>query len=363
MSPKTIKTLLHRHVQESPVSKGLVRYLKEEAGLKNMKDSLVVNTSSSLALIGEVLRNGYSERGLQSIINLARINDIRHINKFFESVNESLEPGGYFAGTVEPTHLREKRKLPGIPAPFKKTYLFFDYLLNRVWPKLPWFRRFYFFLTRGRNRVVSEMETYGRLYSCGFRLVHFREMDGMLQFIARKVKAPEYNKQATYGPIIKLRRVGKNGKLVNVYKLRTMSPYSEYVQQLIYEWNGVGNGNGAKFTDDPRITAVGRFMRRYWLDELPMLYNLARGDLKLFGVRPISPHYFSLYPQEFQEFRKKFKPGLIPPVYVEIPKTVEDAVDIERRYLEAYEKSPFRTDLQYTFKALYNIFFKRTRSN
>jgi lipopolysaccharide/colanic/teichoic acid biosynthesis glycosyltransferase len=103
-------------------------------------------------------------------------------------------------------------------------------------------------------------------------------------------------------------------------------------------------------------------MRKYWIDELPMLYNLLRGDLKLFGVRPISKHYFSLYPTEFQEFRKNFKPGLVPPVYVEIPKTLQDTVEIERRYLKAYEHRPFLTDIQYLFKAFYNIFIKRVRS-
>lgn len=363
MSFKTNEKILHRQAQEGSVSKGLVRFLKEEAGLDNMKDSIVVDTCSSLTLIGETLRKGYSDEDLRCIINLSRINDIRHINKFFETVNESLEPGGYFAGTAETSQQREERIRTRVPAYLTKIYLLLDYLLMRVWPKLPWFKRIYFFLTKGRNRVISEMETYGRLYSCGFKLVQSRKMDGMLHFIVQKVKSPDYNRSASYGPLIKLKRVGKGGKLVKVYKFRTMSPYSEYVQQLIYEWNGVGNGNGAKFTDDPRITAIGRLMRKFWIDEIPMLFNLLRGDLKLFGVRPLSPHYFSLYPEEFQEYRKKFKPGLIPPVYVEIPKTVEDAVDIERRYLEAYEKRPFKTDLQYTCKALYNIFIKKTRSN
>ena len=361
MSPKTATNILHRNVQESPTSAGLARFLKEGAGLENLKNSMMVNTRSPLVLIGDILRHGYSETGPNCLINLARINDFRHINKFFESVNENIEQGGYFVGSVEPSHLREKRISAGIPALFKKPFLFSDFLLHRVWPKLPYLKRLYFFITKGRNRVLSEMETYGRLYSCGFKLVTSKEMDGMIHFIAQKVKSPDYNRDATYGPLIKLRRVGKGGKLLKVYKLRTMSPYSEYVQQLIYEMNGVGDG--AKFKDDPRVTAVGKFMRKYWIDELPMLFNLLRGDLKVFGVRPISPHYFSLYPQDFQEYRRKFKPGLIPPVYVEIPKTVEDTVDIERRYLQAYEKNPILTDIRYTYRAITNILFRKTRSH
>lgn len=296
----------------------------------------------------------------EGIINLHRLNDIRYVNKFLESANRHLQQGGYLLGCVETSEHRKEKIMGGYPRPANKILYGFDYLFKRVWPKLPLLRRSYFFLTRGRNRVISEMETYGRLYSCGFRLVDSVEADGKLYFLAEKTGEPDYNTEATYGPFIKLRRVGKNGKIVKVYKLRTMAPYSEYVQQFIYERNGLGTG--AKFKDDPRITSMGHFMRKYWLDELPMLYNLIRGDVKFFGVRPISKHYFSLYPEEFQEFRKKFKPGLIPPVYVEIPKCIEDTIDIERRYLQAYEKQPFLTDLRYTVRAFYNIFIKMVRS-
>lgn len=301
-----------------------------------------------------------SESGAPCLVNLTRLNDIRYINKFLEAVNESLPVGGILVGNVETSQQRQQRLKSRIPGPFKKIFLFFDYMLVRVWPKLPYLKKLYFGLTKGRNRVISEMETYGRLYSCGFTLAKSEEIGGKLHFIAEKAKEPDYNTEATYGPIIKLRRVGKGGKLLKVYKFRTMSPYSEYVQGLIYEWNGLGSG--AKFKDDPRITPLGKFMRKYWIDELPMLWNLVRGDLKIFGVRPISPHYFGLYPPEFQEYRRKFKPGLIPPVYVEIPNSVEDTVDIERRYLQAYERNPLKTDISYTYRAIYNILIRKTRS-
>lgn len=297
------------------------------------------------------------------VVNMQRINDIRYVNKFFESVNEHLAQGGYFVGCVTPLHYRREQLLGRYPRPLNKIYYTGDYLVHRVWPKLPHLRRLYFALTKGRGRVISEMETYGRLFSCGFRFVDSREINGMLYFVVEKEKAPDYNEEATYGPFISLKRVGKGGKIVKVYKMRTMAPYSEYVQKFIFERNGAGGiGTGSKFNNDPRITTVGRFMRKYWIDELPMLYNLLRGDLKLFGVRPISQHYFSLYPEDFQEYRKKFKPGLVPPVYVEIPKSLEDTVAIERRYLEAYERNPLWTDIRYLSIALYNIFIKRVRS-
>lgn len=297
------------------------------------------------------------------IMNAQRLNDIRYINKFFESVNQHLPEGGCLVGCVEISQRRKERLLAQYPRPLNKVVYTLDYMMRRVWPKLPYLRRAYFALTKGRGRVISEMETYGRLYSCGFRLLDSFELDGKLYFAAEKVGEPDYNPEATYGPFIKLRRVGKGGKIVKVYKMRTMSPYSEYVQEFIYERNGAGGiGTGSKFNNDPRITTVGKFMRKYWIDELPMLYNLIRGDLKIFGVRPISKHYFSLYPADFQEYRKNFKPGLVPPVYVEIPKSLEDTVAIERRYLEAYERQPLLTDIRYLSIALYNIFIKRVRS-
>ena len=297
------------------------------------------------------------------IVNKQRLNDIRYVNKFLESVNEQLPVGGYFVGCVQTLQQGKDRLYARYPRPLNTLIYCFYFLYKRLWPKLPYLRRAYFALTDGQNRVMSEMESYGRLYSCGFQLLDSVEIEDKLYFVAEKTGKPDYNTEATYGPFIILRRVGKNGKALKVYKLRTMAPYSEYVQEFIYERNGLsGLANGSKFVDDPRITTLGRFCRRYWIDELPMLYNLLRGDLKIFGVRPISKHYFSLYPEDFQKYRSKFKPGLVPPVYVELPKSLEDTVEIERRYLQKYEKAPFRTDISYLFKALYNIFIKRVRS-
>lgn len=296
-----------------------------------------------------------------AIVEPERLNDKRYINKYLESVNKQLQAGERLAGCVETAAERKARILERYPSPFNKLIYAADYLVRRVWPKLPGLRKIYFALTKGKNRVISEMETYGRLYACGFKLVDSAETGGLLYFVAEKTGEPAYNMEATYGPLIKLKRVGKNGKMFKVYKFRTMSPYSEYIQQFIYERNGYDGGDN--FANDTRITTVGKFMRKYWIDELPMLWNLLNGDLKLFGVRPVSAHYLSLFPKEFQEYRKRFKPGLIPPVYVEVPTTFDEIWQIEQRYLEAYDKAPLRTDISYLFRGIYSILFKRVRSS
>lgn len=105
------------------------------------------------------------------------------------------------------------------------------------------------------------------------------------------------------------------------------------------------------------------FLRKFWLDELPMLYNFLKGDVKLVGVRPLSQHYFSLYPEDFQKKRINYKPGLIPPFYSDLPKTLEDIIESEKLYLQKYDKKPFITDLKYFFKAVFNIILKKVHSN
>ncbi len=302
-----------------------------------------------------------TEKVYLKIVNLKRINDIRFINKFFESVNRKLIDGGFFIGCVETKEQRKTRLLKKYPPILNRIYYFFDYIVKRVFPKFKLTKRIYFFLTRGENRVVSKAETFGRLYSCGFKIVNEREIHGWLYYIARKTREPFYDMEPTYGPFVKLHRVGKNGKIINVYKLRTMHPYAEYLQKYIYDKSKLQEGG--KFKDDFRITTAGKIFRKFWIDELPMLINLLRGDLKIVGVRPLSKHYFSLYSKELQEKRTKTKPGLIPPFYVDLPKTLDEIQASEMKYLDSYLKRPFLTDWRYFWKAIWNIIFRKARSS
>ena len=104
-------------------------------------------------------------------------------------------------------------------------------------------------------------------------------------------------------------------------------------------------------------------MRKFWLDELPMIINLLKGDMKIVGVRPLSKQYFNLYSDEMKEKRLRYKPGLVPPFYVDMPKTLEEIMESENRYLDAYSKNPVWVDIRYFFMAFYNIIFRRARSN
>ena len=295
-----------------------------------------------------------------NIVNIKRINDVRWINKFFETINSKISIGGYYVSSVETYTTRKKRVLRRLIKPFNWLHYSIDIFFTRILPKVPFTKRIYFYVTKGHGRVLSRAETFGRLYSCGFEIVDEKFIGDELYFAARKIKEPVFDTNPTYGPIIRLKRHGKDGKLFNVYKLRTMHAYSEYLQAYVYEHNNLQEGG--KFKDDFRITTEGRFFRKFWLDELPMFINVFKGNMKIVGVRPLSSHYFSLYTEELRKKRIKYKPGLIPPFYVDLPKTLEEIMESEMRYLEFYDRHPIRTDISYFCKAFYNIFIKRVRS-
>jgi len=290
-----------------------------------------------------------------------RLNDIGYVNKYLEKLNQELNNGDIIEVFVETKNQRKSRLLSKYIFPINYIYYTLDFLLKRIFPKWKLTYKIYFRLTKGRNRVFSMPEALGRLISCGFEIVDFEPVYGHTRIRARKVGLPAYNNNPTYGLFISLNRVGLNKRKFKVYKLRTMHPFAEYLQSYLYEKNKLQEGG--KIADDIRVTSYGRFFRRLWLDELPMLWNLFNGDLKLVGVRPLSEHFFNLYPVDMQELRTRTKPGLVPPFYADLPKSLDEVIESERRYLTAYFSSPLTTDWRYFWKAFTNIVFKKARSN
>ena len=84
--------------------------------------------------------------------------------------------------------------------------------------------------------------------------------------------------------------------------------------------------------------------------------------MKLVGIRPLSRQYFELYNKDVRERRIKYKPGLIPPFYADIPQDLESIQASEIKYLNYYDKHPFLTDFRYFWKSLWNILFRHARS-
>ncbi len=318
------------------------------------KNTEVLKTDDpfNLELLGEEER--------RALIDLDRLNDIRHPNSFLRKLNQKLPLEGSYIGCVETLEDRKARLLKKYPPLLDRCYYFLDFVFRRVFPKLPLTDRFQSFVTADRNRPMSKAEALGRLVYAGFRIESTEAIAGRLFFLARKVSAPMEGKAPSPGLLIGIPRVGKDRRMITIYKFRTMHPYAELLQDYVYRNNDLAEGG--KFRNDFRITSWGRFMRKLWIDEWPMFYHLLRGDMKLVGVRPLSQQYFDLYSEELKELRTRFKPGLLPPFYADMPKTLEEIMDSEKRYLEAYQKAPLRTDIRYFFMALKNILFRKART-
>ena len=301
------------------------------------------------------------DRSTRLFINLHKVNDIRWINRYFLEVYDVLLNGGYFVGKVHTISTHRKWFFKKYPKYFAEILYFIEFIFHRISPKLPIIKRIYFSLTKGKNRMISKAELLGRLNFCGFKIIAEKEIEGRLCFIVQKVKTPSIDESPSYSPLVKFKRVGQNGQILHVYKFRTMHPYSEYLQEYIYETNGTQK-SGDKFLNDFRITFWGKYLRKLWIDELPMIYNLIAGDIKLVGVRPLSQQKYNIYKVALQKRRIKHKPGLIPPFYADLPETFEGLMESENKYIDLYEKQPLRTDIRYFFKALYNIIVKNARS-
>ncbi len=318
--------------------------------------------AQTLVLNSEVLFNisGIEPSSQQMFIHLHKLNDFRRINQYIIKVNSNLVQGGVFVCCGETTNQRKNRFFKTY-TPYLGIFIYaFDFIFRRIVPKLPILQGWYFALTEGKNRALSETEMIGRFYFAGFELISKQEIGGLMYFILKKIKQPSQDTNPSYGPLIRLKRIGRDRKIIYINKLRTMHPYSEYLQDYVYKVSNLQEGG--KFKRDFRITSWGRVFRTLWIDELPQLISFLKGEVDLVGVRALSEHYFDLYPPDLQEFRCQFKPGLVPPFYADMPKTFEEILASEKRYLERKQQKPFATDWTYFWKAIWNILFKHARS-
>jgi len=110
------------------------------------------------------------------------------------------------------------------------------------------------------------------------------------------------------GAIFRQRRGGRDGKLFWLYKFRTKCPDAEGQLKELLSQNQM-DGPVFKIKGDPRITRVGRFLRKTSLDELPQLLNVLQGDMSIVGPRPALPREVELY-SDYQRQRLYVTPGL-----------------------------------------------------
>ena len=126
--------------------------------------------------------------------------------------------------------------------------------------------------------------------------------------IAFIIFAPIIKKQSP-GPIFfSQTRVGKNGRQFKIYKFRSMYTDAEERKKELMEQNKM-QGLMFKMDDDPRIFPIGKFMRKFSIDELPQFWNVLRGDMSLVGTRPPTLDEFEQY-EAHHRARLGNKPGL-----------------------------------------------------
>lgn len=137
------------------------------------------------------------------------------------------------------------------------------------------------------------------------------------------------------GPIFCQDRVGRDGKIFKFYKFRSMVPNAEAKLHEVLEQNEM-DGPVFKMKNDPRITRVGRFIRKTSIDELPQLMNILKGDMSIVGPRPALPREVAEY-GEYEMQRLYVTPGLtcywqIQPNRNEL--TFDEWMDLDLKYIQ-----------------------------
>ena len=154
-------------------------------------------------------------------------------------------------------------------------------------------------------------------------------------------------------PIFVQERTGKNSKPFKMLKFRSMKLHAEKERNDLLSQNEA-DGPIFKISDDPRVTKVGRFIRKTSIDELPQLLNILKGDMSIIGPRPL-PTYEQAACNEYQQQRLLVKPGLS--CYTALDKKSEEDFDywieLDMKYIR--ERS-FLTDIKIIFRTIGVVF-------
>lgn len=175
-------------------------------------------------------------------------------------------------------------------------------------------------------------------------------MFGLLLLSPLLVFISFFIKMETKGPIIfKQERLGINGRVFKIYKFRSM--------KIDAEKDNVGLFN---YADDPRVTKVGKFIRKTSIDELPQLFNVLIGDMSLVGPRPAVTYELGDFDTLNKRFKKRFMvlPGITGLAQVsgrnEIP--WDQKVDYDNKYIDLFKKYGVFIDINIIFRTVINIF-------
>ncbi len=173
------------------------------------------------------------------------------------------------------------------------------------------------FATSRTERFDGElMVTFATGDAIGWRLIPKRALDIAISFVGLLALLPVFLivslliKFYTPGPVFFIQdRVGFNKRRFKLYKFRTMIQGAEQKIKELEELNEV-SGPVFKIMDDPRITSIGKFLRKSSIDEFPQLFNVLKGDMSLVGPRPLPVRDYERFDQDWHRRRFSVKPGI-----------------------------------------------------
>lgn len=203
--------------------------------------------------------------------------------------------------------------------------------------------------------------TYTRFQSSYKRLLIKRVMDiagGLLGMLITLVFFPFVAvaiKLDSPGPVLFSQvRIGRNGRRFKIYKFRSMYVDAEERKKELESQNEI-QGLMFKMENDPRITKVGKFIRKTSIDELPQFYNVVKGDMSLVGTRPPTEDEFEKYNQYYRR-RISMTPGLTGLWQVSGRSEIENFDDVVKYDLEYIDGWSLTLDVKILLKTVWVVF-------
>ena len=167
------------------------------------------------------------------------------------------------------------------------------------------------------------------------------------------------------GPVIKLdskgpiifsqNRVGRNGRIFKCYKFRSMRPDAEELKKSLMAKNEM-NGLMFKMDNDPRVTRIGKFLRKTSLDELPQFINVLKGDMSLVGTRPPTVDEYEKYQPE-QKARVSMMPGLTGLWQVSGRSNIKNFDEVVKLDMQYIDNSSFWLDVKIIIMTIKVVLF------
>lgn len=215
------------------------------------------------------------------------------------------------------------------------------------------------------NFLGHSVLVYRTTHDASWGLLLKHSLDYLLSFIGILISFPIFIlvSIAIYcssgGPILfRQKRSGLHGRPFTLYKFRTMVSDAEQLQAELQSQN-IMSGPVFKVENDPRITPLGQFLRKYSLDELPQLWNILMGDMSLVGPRPLPLYETSNFSNIAQRRRMSVKPGLTCLWQISGRNQIKEFKEWIRLDLEYIDRWNFWLDIEILFKTIPAVLFGR----